>query len=43
MALAFALATVRPAGASTYVVFLPLDSPIYYELDTRNSLGYLYD
>jgi hypothetical protein len=41
--IAFVLATARPAGASTYVVFLPLDSPIYDELDTLNSLGYLED
>ena len=42
-AMAFVVATARSAGASTYVVFLPLDSPIYDELDTLNSLGYLYD
>lgn len=41
--IAFVLAIARPAGASTYVVFLPLDSPIYDELDTLNSLGYLID
>jgi len=34
---------VCPAGASTYVVFLPLDSPIYDELDVLNSLDYLDD
>ena len=33
----------RFATASTYVVYLPLDSPIYEELDTLNSLGYLDD
>jgi len=27
--------------ASTYVVFIPLDSPVYEELDTLNGLGYL--
>src|SRR5579884_3027658 len=27
--------------ASTYVVYIPLDSPIYTELDTLNSLGML--
>lgn len=31
----------RAALASTYVVYIPLDSPIYEELDTLNSLGYL--
>lgn len=31
----------RPARASTYVVMIPLDSPIYDELDTLNNLGYL--
>lgn len=30
-----------PARSSTYVVYIPLDSPIYEELDTLNSLGYL--
>jgi hypothetical protein len=35
-------AVVAPrAAASTYVVYLPLDSPIYVELDTLNSLGML--
>jgi Capsule assembly protein Wzi len=29
------------AHASTYVVYIPLDSPIYQELDTLNGLGYL--
>ncbi len=33
----------RIADASTYVVYIPLDSPIYDELDTLNSLGYLDD
>src|SRR5713101_5015245 len=28
-------------GASTYVVFIPLDSPIYQELDTLNSRSVL--
>jgi len=32
-----------PAHASTYVVFIPLDDPIYEELDTLNNLGYLED
>jgi hypothetical protein len=31
----------RPAAASTYVVYIPLDSPVYTELDTLNSLGML--
>jgi len=34
------LAAVR-AQASTYVVYIPLDSPIYDELDTLNGLGML--
>jgi hypothetical protein len=29
------------AHASTYVVYIPLDSPVYEELDTLNGLGYL--
>ena len=29
------------SGASTYVVYIPLDDPIYQELDTLNGLGYL--
>ncbi|HLN23602.1 MAG TPA: capsule assembly Wzi family protein, partial [Patescibacteria group bacterium] len=32
---------VRRAAASTYVVYIPLDSAIYTELDTLNSLGLL--
>jgi hypothetical protein len=31
----------RRAAASTYVVYIPLDSAIYTELDTLNSLGLL--
>ncbi len=42
-AIAVLLSIASLAGASTYVVFLPLDSPIYDELDTLNSLGYLED
>ncbi|MGH8322760.1 MAG: capsule assembly Wzi family protein, partial [Steroidobacteraceae bacterium] len=36
-------AALAPAAlhASTYVVFIPLDSPVYEELDTLNGLGYL--
>ncbi len=37
------LAMARSARASTYVVYIPLDSPIYDELDTLNSLGYTPD
>ena len=33
----------RPARASTYVVYIPLDSPIYDELQTLDSLGYIPD
>jgi hypothetical protein len=30
------------ARGSTYVVYIPLDSPVYEELETLNGLGYLY-
>jgi hypothetical protein len=43
LAVAICMALARSSIASTYVVFLPLDSPIYDELDTLNSLGYLDD
>jgi hypothetical protein len=43
LAMGFLLVVARPASASTYVVFIPLDSPVYDELDTLNSLGYLDD
>jgi hypothetical protein len=39
--LLIAAALARPVLASTYVVYIPLDSPIYQELDTLNSLGML--
>jgi hypothetical protein len=39
--LVIATALARPALASTYVVYIPLDSPIYQELDTLNGLGML--
>lgn len=39
----FVLVMASRASASTYVVYIPLDSPIYEELDTLNSLGYLDD
>jgi Capsule assembly protein Wzi len=32
---------VQPVRASTYCVYIPLDSPIYDELDTLNGLGLL--
>ncbi len=42
IALAMALiASVGLARASTYAVYIPLDSPIYKELDTLNGLGLL--
>lgn len=43
IALLFAWAMVRSklAGASTYVVEIPLDSPIYMELDELDALGLL--
>src|SRR6516162_5524266 len=31
------------ARASTYVVYVPLDDPIYQELETLNGLGFLDD
>ncbi len=37
------LAIVADARASTYVVYIPLDSPIYEQLDTLDGLGYLDD
>ncbi len=43
VAMAFLLLLARPVKASTYVVYIPLDSPIYDELDTLNSLGYVDD
>ena len=36
------IAGVKLAQASTYVVYVPLDSPIYQELDTLNGLGLLF-
>jgi len=42
VAAAWMLVCGRLAGASTYVVYLPLDSPIYDQLDTLNGLGLLY-
>jgi hypothetical protein len=43
LALLCTLLAVRSAFASTYVVFIPLDSPVYDELETLDSLGYLDD
>lgn len=43
LGLIFMTIAARPARASTYVVFIPLDSPIYDELQTLNDLGYLDD
>jgi Capsule assembly protein Wzi len=37
------LAAARAARASAYVVYLPLDSPVYDELATLNGLGLLDD
>lgn len=39
---AVAAGGVGVAAGSTYVVYIPLDSPIYDELETLNGLGYLY-
>jgi Capsule assembly protein Wzi len=41
LALGLALIAVRGARASTYVVYIPIDSPIYDELDTLDGLGLL--
>jgi hypothetical protein len=41
IALVAILAGVGHAFGSTYVVYIPLDSPIYHELETLNSLGYI--
>ncbi len=41
MLIVSAIGFERPARCSTYVVYIPLDSPIYAELDTLNSLGML--
>lgn len=35
------IALIGIAGASTYAVYIPLDSSIYNELETLNGLGYL--
>jgi hypothetical protein len=43
LALALVMILTRPARASTYVVYIPLDSPIYDELETLDSLGYIPD
>jgi len=40
-ALLIMLSLVARAAASTYVVFIPLDDPIYDELDTLDGLGLL--
>ena len=40
-AIALTLIIAAPAEASTYAVFIPLDDPIYYELDTLDGLGLL--
>ena len=41
LVVSFALSVPRPAQASTYVVYIPLDSSIYDELDELDGLGYL--
>lgn len=41
-ALTLLLNQAKPALASTYVVYIPLDDPIYTELDTLDGLGLLY-
>ena len=38
-ALAVTLIVADAQQASTYAVFIPLDDPIYYELDTLDGLG----
>ena len=42
-ALAITISGAKSLFASTYVVYLPLDSPIYDQLETLNGLGYLDD
>ena len=41
LALLWLLAAAGVARSSTYVVYIPLDSPIYQELDTLDGLGML--
>src|SRR6516164_1729988 len=41
VALALFLCLAGTSRASTYVVMIPLDSPIYLELETLDGLGYL--
>ena len=41
LALAYLAGFAGPARASTYVVYVALDDPIYQELDTLNGLGLL--
>ncbi len=41
--LAIVIGVAPPAMASGYVVYIPLDSPMYEQLDTLNALGYLDD
>jgi len=43
LALAGVTLLAREILASTYVVYVPLDDPVYQELDTLNGLGYLDD
>ncbi len=38
-----AVAAASSADASTYVVFIPQDDPVYQELDILNNLGFLDD
>lgn len=41
MVIAMVVLTASPAPASTYVVYIPLDSSIYEELSTLDGLGWL--
>ena len=43
IAAACGVAAVRSVRASTYVVYVALDDPVYQELDTLNGLGLLDD
>ncbi len=43
IAAACGVAAVRSVCASTYVVYVALDDPVYQELDTLNGLGLLDD
>lgn len=43
VAVAWLMLAAHSARASTYVVYVALDDPVYQELDTLNGHGLLYD